>query len=218
MKTAIIIGATGLVGNKLVHLLLHDDRFNKVIVFVRRSLTLTHPKLEEHVIDFNKPASWMHLVKGDVLFSALGTTIKQAGSKDNQYKVDYTYQYQFAQAAAQNQVPTYVLVSSASANASSKLFYTRIKGELERDIKNLSFKSISIIQPGLLTGERQQERFGEKVGYVVLKAMNIIGFFQKYRPIEGRVVALALRNAGQKAAPGLHIYTLDAVFDLAVRA
>jgi len=212
MKTTIIIGATGLVGNKLVHLLLNDDQIEKVVVFVRRSLTLQHPKLEEHIIDFDKPETWMQDVKGDILFSAMGTTIKQAGSKAQQYKVDYSYQYEFAQAAAYNHVPVYALVSAASSSPDSNIFYSRIKGELERDIKSLPFKSITILQPGLLTGARQDERFGEKLGYRVLKALNTIGLFKKYRPVEGRTVALALRNAAFKASAGVHTYTLDELF------
>jgi uncharacterized protein YbjT (DUF2867 family) len=215
MKTAIIIGATGLVGNKLVHLLLNDDQIAKVIVFVRRSLTIQHEKLEERIINFDKAETWMHDVKGDILFSALGTTIKQAGTKAQQYKVDYTYQYQFAQAAALNQVPVYALVSAASSSPDSSIFYSRIKGELEREVKSLPFKSIHIIQPGLLSGARQEERFGEKLGYQVLKAVNSIGLFKKYRPIEGRTVAMALRNAAFSATPGVHTYTLDDVFKLA---
>lgn len=215
MKTAIIIGATGLVGNNLVRLLLDDDRFHIVSVFVRRSLNIQHEKLKEYIIDFDKPATWMQLVKGDVLFSAMGTTIKQAGTQANQYKIDYTYQYQFAQAAAQNQVPEYVLVSSASASPESKMFYSRMKGELERDIKNLPFKSITIVQPGLLAGSREQDRFGEKLAFRVLTAVNSVGLFKKYRPIEGRTVARALLNAGIKAVPGVHTYELESVFELA---
>ena len=125
MKTALVIGATGMVGTQLVQLLLKENRFQKVIVFTRRTLQIVNPRLEEHLVDFEKPESWQQLVKGDVFFSTLGTTLKQAGGKDGQYKVDYTYQYRFAQAAAMNKVPVYVLVSSASANPDSKIFYTR---------------------------------------------------------------------------------------------
>jgi uncharacterized protein YbjT (DUF2867 family) len=214
MKTAVIIGATGLVGNNLVQLLLHDDRFFKIIVFVRKSLQLQDNKLEEHIIDFDKPESWMHQVQGDILFSALGTTIKQAGSQDNQYKIDFTYQYTFAQAAARNQIPTYVLVSAAGARPDAKMFYSRMKGELERSVKTLPFKSINIIRPGLLHGARKEERFGESIAFKVLSAVNSIGLFKQYRPINGKTVAAALRNAGLQAQPGVHNYTLAEVFDL----
>lgn len=215
MKTALIIGATGLVGKNLVNILLKDEQFTKVVVFVRKPMDVQHEKLETHVINFDKPEQWLEDVKGDVLFSALGTTIKQAGSQANQYKIDHTYQYQFAQAAAQNQVPGYVLVSSASASPDSKIFYSKMKGELERDVKQLPFKSITILQPGLLHGNREQERFGEKFAYNVLKAINSVGILKQYRPIEGKTVAAAMRNAGLEARPGVHTFTLAKVFELA---
>lgn len=218
MKTAVIIGATGLVGNNLVQLLLHDDRFSRIIVFVRKSLQIQDNKLEEHIINFDRPESWMYLVQGDILFSALGSTIKQAGSKDNQYKIDYSYQYSFAQAAAKNQIPTLVLVSAAGANPKARIFYSRMKGELERDVKTLPFKSVNIIRPGLLHGPRKEERFGENMAYKALKAFNAIGLFKQYRPISAETVAAALRNAGLQAKPGVNDYTLTEVFDLANQA
>lgn len=215
MKTAVVIGATGLVGTQLVHLLLEDDRFKKVIVFGRRSLGINNAKLEEHLINFDTPEAWQHLVKGDVLFSTLGTTLKQAGGQNEQYKIDYLYQYQFAQAAAQNGIPVYVLVSSPSASPDSVIFYTRMKGSLERDVKKLKFQSIHSIQPGLLYGDRKEERTGEKIGFKVLNFLNKVGLTSKYRPIHGKVVAQAMINAGVAANPGVHTYTLEGVFDLA---
>ncbi|WP_026464418.1 NAD(P)H-binding protein [Adhaeribacter aquaticus] len=215
MKTAIVIGATGLVGSALVQLLLTNSKFDKVLTFGRRSADFNHPKLEEYVIDFDRPETWQHLVKGDVLFSALGTTLKQAGGQNAQYKIDFTYQYQFAEAAALNQVPVYVLVSSAGADPNSIVFYTRMKGELERQVKQLAFTSINIIQPGLLVGKRQEERTGEKVGYYVLKAVNRVGLFKSYQPIPAQTVAKAMLNAGNAAMPGTQMYALEKVFDLA---
>jgi len=214
MKTAIVIGATGLVGRELIRLLLDDNRFNKILVFSRRSLQIKNAKLGEYIIDFDKPDTWQHLVKGDVLFSALGTTLQQAGGKQAQYKIDYTYQYGFADAAARNGVPVYVLVSSASADPKSGLFYTRMKGELERDIRQLSFLSINIIQPGLLAGKRQEERLGEKLANILLSAFNAIGLFKKYCPIEGKIVAQAMVNACNAAVKGVHVYALEDVFML----
>jgi uncharacterized protein YbjT (DUF2867 family) len=215
MHTALIIGATGLVGKELVNLLLTDANFSKVVVFGRRSLNIQNEKLVEHLIDFDTPAQWQDLVKGDVLFSTLGTTLKQAGSQNAQYKVDYFYQYQFAEAASRNGVPTYVLVSSASASPDSILFYSRMKGTLELEVKKLSLKSINIIQPGLLHGHRDTERTGEKIGYSVLSALTTTGLVKKYRPIHGKVVARAMINAALSARPGAHTFTLDEVFNLA---
>src|SRR5215207_7818097 len=122
-RTAIVIGATGLVGSELVKQLLTDGRFSEIKLFGRRMTGVVHPKITEHLIDFEKPEQWRHLVKGDVVFSALGTTLKQAGSKEAQYKVDHDYQYDFAEVAAENGVTVYVLVSSAMANERSRIFY-----------------------------------------------------------------------------------------------
>lgn len=215
MKTAIVIGATGLVGTELVRILLDDNRFYRILVFTRRSLAIKNRKLEERLIDFDKPDSWHRMVKGDVLFSTLGTTIGKAGSKENQYKIDHTYQFLFAQAAAANEVPVYVLISSSGAKPSSMIFYSRMKGELERDIKQLGFVSTNILQPGLLTGNRKEERRGEKIGFTVLNALNSIGLLKRYRPIPAATVARAMVNAGVASSRGVHVHELDGVFKLA---
>ncbi|WP_299700152.1 NAD(P)H-binding protein [uncultured Pontibacter sp.] len=217
MKTALVIGATGLVGTQLVKQLLADNRFSKVIVFGRSSLGIADTKLEEHLINFDKPEDWQHLVKGDVFFSTLGTTLKQAGGHNEQYKVDYHYQYKFAEAAAQNGIPSYVLVSSSGASPDSLIFYSRMKGALEEAVKKLDFKSISIIQPGLLHGDRKEERFGEEAAYKVMHFLDKVGIAGKYKPYEDKVVAQAMINAGIAAEPGVHTYTLNQVFNLAER-
>ena len=215
MKTALVIGATGLVGYQLVKQLLVDRDFDKVVVFTRRSTGLANPKLEEHLIEFDHPEQWQHLVKGDVLFSALGTTLAKAGSKKAQYKVDHAYQFQFAAAAARNAVPVYVLVSSAGASPSSKAFYMRMKGELERDVKGLLFKSLIIMKPGPLHGKRPDKRFGENVGLAVIRFFNNLGLFKKYRPIGGDEVARAMINACKQAQPGVSSFQLGELFELA---
>lgn len=215
MKKAIVIGATGLVGSELVKLLLEDTQFNKVLVFGRRSLTIQHYKLEEKIIDFDSPEEWRHLVKGDVFFSCLGTTMKKAGNPSAQYKVDYYYQYIFAEAAAENKVPVYILVSAPGANDKSIVFYTRMKGTLEKDVKKLDFKSSYFIQPGLLHGDREEDRLGEKSAYHVLNVFNKIGIFRGYRPIHGKTVAKAMINAAVSNDTGEKTYTLKEVFQLA---
>ena len=215
MKTALVIGATGLVGSNLVNQLLLDDRFEKVVTFTRRDTGLSHEKLEENNIDFNDTESWQDLVKGDVLFSALGTTIKTAGNQDAQYLVDYTYQYNFAKAASDNGVPSIVLVSSAQASPKSRIFYSRMKGELERDIKRLAFKQIHILQPGPLEGERPENRTGEKVGVFLLHRINSMGLFKRFRPVGGDIVAKAMRTVCLKTADCPQVYVLDKLFELA---
>jgi len=218
MTTALMIGATGLVGSQLLVQLLADARFGKVVAFGRRALDVEHPKLEVRVVDFEAPESWSSLVTGDVAFSALGTTIKQAKTQEAQKKVDYDYQFAFAKAAAKNGVRCYVLVSSASANPKSRLFYSRIKGELDRDVQTLGFDRVRILRPSLLGGERKQARAGEKIGSVLLGAVNALGIARKYREIHGDVVAKAMINAAFDPEKGTRIFTLDEVFGEAERS
>lgn len=217
VHTALMIGATGLVGSQLLGQLLNDERFGKVIAFGRKKTGQSHPKLEDQIVDFDAPESWSSLVKGDVAFSSLGTTRKQAGSLAAQKKVDYDYQLAFAKAAAQNAVPAYVLVSASSANPSSSIFYTRIKGELDRDVQQLGFQRVRILRPSLLGG-RPRARVGEKLGGALLGAVNAFGIARRYREIPGEVVAKAMVNAALDPEKGTRIYTLDELFDEAERA
>lgn len=215
MKTALVIGATGLVGKELVGQLLEDGRFGRVIVLVRRSMGRSHPRLQEHLVDFNNPSTWKDLLQGDVLFSAMGTTIKKAGSQEAQYKIDYTYQYDAAQAAADNGVPTYVLVSSAGANARSRIFYSRMKGELEDAVKGLPFSFIRIIQPGILAGGREEFRLGERIGIGVMSVLGQVPGLTAYKPYHASVVARAMINAALSEEGRIRTYKLKDVFRLA---
>lgn len=213
-KTAIVIGATGLVGFQLIKLLLEDNTFDKVKVFTRKKTGLEHHKLEEHVIDFAQPMGWRDNVKGDVLFSALGTTLSKAGSKDQQYEVDYNYQYNTAVTAAANKVRDYVLVSAANANLNSSFFYPRIKGELEDAVTKLPFTTITIIQPNLLYGSRQSKRTLENIGIKTFKSLNKIGILTGSKPIHGRDVAQAMLYA-YEIANGISIHKGNDLFSLA---
>ena len=188
---ALVIGATGAVGKDLVQMLLEDDSFESVAAFVRRPLGFENPKLTVHIIDFDQPGKWGRLLEGDVLFSCLGTTIKATGSQAAQWKVDYTYQYEAAKAARENGVPTYALVSSIGASPKSKIFYTRMKGELEEAVKKLGFPACYILQPPSLI-RKGSDRFGEKAGVVILKALNAIGLMRSWTPMPTEEVAAAM--------------------------
>ncbi len=216
-KTALLLGATGLVGKALLLHLLDDDLFAEVKVFVRRSTEVEHPKLSEYFIDFDAPDNWKNLIYGDVLFSAFGTTLKNAGGKKQQYKIDYTYQFQMAKAAAENGVKEYVLVSSAGASAGSMFFYPRMKGELDRDVQQLGFKHVSLIKPSVLDGNREgAARSGESFAITWGNRLKNVPFLQKYRPIKDAIVAKAMVNAfklnGKKSSQS---YSLNEVFTLA---
>lgn len=218
MKTAIVVGASGLVGGELLRLMLRDSRFESVRVFVRASMDITHEKLEEFIVNFDELDNWKKWLKGDVLYSALGTTIRKAGSRDAQYLVDYTYQYNVAKAAAANGIGEYVLVSAAGASDKSKLFYLKMKGELEREVRKLPFETIHIVKPGMLAGGRNEVRGGEQLGATILKALSVIPGLAKLRPIEGVEVARAMINGTFRHVVGIHSYSLQEVKKLAERS
>lgn len=190
--SAILIGATGLVGSNILRLLLEDHRYDTVLVFHRRTTGISHPKLKEHIIDFDDIDSWKSKIRGDHLYSALGTTIKKAGGKDAQYKIDYTYQYEVAKIAAGNRVSGYTLVSSLGANSNSSSFYTRIKGELDEAVQKLHFSDLLILRPSFLDGDRGEFRIGERVGIAVANVVCKIPGLKKYHPIKAKVVAKAM--------------------------
>ncbi len=199
---ALVIGATGATGKQLVNLLLEDDEIHQLDIFVRRDLPLQHPKLTIHRIDFDQPEQWKSLVTGNVLFSCLGTTLKTAGSKAAQWKIDYEYQYQFARTASENKVPNFVLVSASNASAGSLLFYSRMKGQLEEEVKKLSFEKILIFKPPLLIREntdRPMEIQGEKV----IRFFNSLGMLRSQTPLHVSRLAQAMITAVKTFGNGI---------------
>ena len=192
--TANIIGATGLVGKQLIQLLLEDDNFDKVRIFVRRNSGLNHPKLKQHIVKFSESKTWRKHLKGDVLFSALGTTIVQAGNRSAQYEVDFTFNLNFAKVAKQNNITNYVLVSSINANSKSSIFYTRIKGELDDAVTKLEFEKFTILRPSSLIGNREVKRTTEIISTPIISIFTKF-ILKKYRPIKDKLVAQAMINA-----------------------
>lgn len=210
-KVANVIGASGFVGQQLVTQLLAHPEFEKVRIFIRRKSGLVHAKLDEQLIDFDLPESWKHLVKGDVLFSTMGTTIKTAKTKENQYRVDFTYQYEFAGAASENGVGAYVLVSSMGADSMSSVFYSRMKGELEEAVAKLKFRKLIIVRPSILDGDRIEKRAGEKIGLVLSRFLTRY-LFKKYRPtpvnvLAAKMISLSLEQSKDfRMVEGLEIF------------
>ena len=186
---ALVLGATGATGRELVKQLIIHPSFSSVSIFVRKKPDLEHPKLKVFEIDFSELNIYRNDVVGDVLFSALGTTLKDAGSKSKQYEVDYTYQYEFAKMASENEVNEYSLVSSYGANKKSLFFYLKMKGSLEEEIKKLSFKSIKIYQPPTLIRQSDLIRPAEKTGILVLNTLNRLGIIRSQKPLSVSVLA-----------------------------
>ena len=199
--TAIVIGATGAVGSDLVKQLRDDDSFKHVEVFARRNIYFDHPKFHVHVIDFEHSETWKNKVKGDVLFSCLGTTIKQVGSEEAQWKIDHDYQFEFAKAAHENGVKKYILVSSVGADKDSRIFYLKMKGTLEKNVKKLGIPSVVILQPpGLI--RKNSDRFGEKLLVRALQFANSIGLFKDQKPMKTETVASAMINIAKSDFEG----------------
>jgi uncharacterized protein YbjT (DUF2867 family) len=201
---AILIGATGATGSELLNLLLADNTISEVVALVRRPLSAQHPNLRTEVINFDEVQTWKHFVAGDVAFSCLGTTLKAAGSKEAQYKVDYTYQYSFARAAKENGVLKFLLVSANMASPKSRIFYSRMKGELEASIQALGFESLTIFRPGLLS-RPQTDRAGEKVSESMLTFFNRVGLLKKLAPLPVHKLARLMLVYAKQNKKGVEI-------------
>ncbi|SHF83842.1 NAD(P)H-binding protein [Chryseobacterium vrystaatense] len=208
---ALVIGATGATGKDLVKQLLNDNEFDEVDIFVRKPVAVQNDKLKVHVVNFENPDEWKDKVKGDVAFSCLGTTLKDAGSKEAQRKVDFDYQYQFAKAAKENDVDDYILVSSYGADPTSKIFYSKMKGELEEAVKQLHFTKITIFKPGMLE-RKDSERTGEVLGSRIIKFANKLGLLESQKPLPTDILAKAMINSSKIKSNGYSSIKLGNIF------
>ncbi len=191
---AIVIGATGSTGKFLVDELLSNADYTNIEIFVRKPTGMENPKLKEHVIDFSKINNYKDIIVGDIIFSCLGTTLKAAGSKENQRKIDFDIPVTFAGLAKENGVSSFVLLSSYGASSQSKVFYSQLKGKLEEKISELNFEQYIIFRPGLLL-RPGTNRFAEKVMVKMLNAVNAVGLFTKFKPLPTNVLARKLAKA-----------------------
>ncbi len=192
---ALVIGGTGLTGKILIEKLLADERCDHIIAPVRKEIISDNPKLEYRKIDFK--FSEMEEFEGDVAFSCLGTTMGHAGSRDNFRLVDHSYNLNFARACSGSGVRKFIIISAIGANSRSRVFYSRIKGELEDDLRDLNFDSLVIIRPSLLEGPREQFRLSELISRKIMKIINpvLIGNLRKYRSVKVEDVADAMISA-----------------------
>lgn len=211
---ALVIGATGSTGEFLVDELLADKNYESVTIFVRRATNKKHPKLVEEIVDFSNINNYKNLIVGDVIFSCLGTTLKAAGSKENQKKIDFDIPATFARLARENGVSSFVLLSAYGATSKSKVFYSKIKGELEDSIAEINFEQYIIFKPGLLL-RANSDRFGEYAMAKILKAVNSIGLFKKFKPLPTDLLAKKLAKSPKVLPKGTSIIGLDKIFSFA---
>ncbi|AGA68681.1 putative nucleoside-diphosphate sugar epimerase [Desulfitobacterium dichloroeliminans LMG P-21439] len=207
-KSALLIGASGLVGAKLLGLLLNDSEYEKVIIFVRKSLELKHPKVEEVVLEFDELAQYKVYFKVNDVFCCLGTTIKKAGTQEAFKKVDVEYPLEIAGIAKEMGAEKFLVISSMGANARSKVFYSRMKGILEQELEKIGMGSLHIFRPSLLLGDRKEFRVGESVSSLISKGLPFLfaGSLRKYKPIGAETVAKGMVLAAQSEAEGVFIH------------
>lgn len=208
---ALIIGATGATGKDLVNILLSDPAYTEVVAFVRRPGGIIHSKLTEVLTNFEKLEDVAGRITGDVVFSCLGTTLKDAGSKDKQWHIDYEIPLEFVTIARNNNVPKMVLLSAYGAKSSARVFYSMMKGKLEEAIDSLSFHQYIIFRPGMLQ-RKGTTRLAERITNVLLKALNGMGLIRKFRPLPTSVLAEKLAKAPKVLTMGNHTIELDKIF------
>lgn len=218
-KTALIAGASGLVGGHLLRCLLESPAYDRVVALVRRPLSVTHPRLEQRTIDFDQLEQQAGEIRADDLFCCLGTTIKKAGSQAAFRKVDYHYPVALARLAARQGARQYLIVTAMGADPRSSIFYNRVKGEVEEAVKGLGLPAVHIFRPSLLLGERAEHRAREAIASVIAQVVNplMVGPLRKVRAIPGQTVAEAMHNAAQKELTGTYIYPSAVIWDLARR-
>jgi uncharacterized protein YbjT (DUF2867 family) len=210
-RKAILVGATGLVGGHLLHLLLNDPAYEQVTALVRRPLLMNNDKLAQRVVDFERLEETSGDWEADDVFLCLGTTIAVAGSRESFHRVDHDYTVEVARLAKKRGAVRAGLVSSIGAAVGASSFYLRVKGETERDVEGLGFASLEIARPSLLVGERKEKRRGEAAGIAVTRAVSfaMVGALRAYRPIGADRVAAGLLRAVLAGDLGRHVRAYD---------
>src|SRR6187401_944412 len=213
--TATLVGATGLIGSYLLEELLNDPWFDTVRILIRRPLDITHPKLEKKIVDFNDSDSLLvALSNSDVLFCTIGSTMKKViGDKEAYRKIDFDIPVKLARFCKMTNCEKFILVSSAGANSKSRNFYQRLKGETDEAVKSVGLKTVHIMRPSLLLGERKEFRPGENIGKAVMTSLSFI-IPEKYKAIQGKDVAKVMASLAKKDEEGVFIHENSEIRDL----
>ncbi|HLA64686.1 MAG TPA: NAD-dependent epimerase/dehydratase family protein [Rhodothermales bacterium] len=216
-RTALLLGATGLVGGHLLDRLAADGRWGRVVTLGRRPMEAVGARHEHHVVDFERLADSADAFRADDVFCALGTTIRQAGSQTAFRRVDLDYPFLAAQMARHGGARQFLLVSALSADANSRIFYSRIKGQLEVLVGEVGFDSVGLFRPSFIVGERAEKRSGEGVASGVLTVLRpvLVGPLRKLRPNPADTIAQAMVAVAARPRPGVHVYSADRLEGLA---
>lgn len=207
-RTALLLGASGLVGRHTLDRLAADGRWGRVVTLGRRPLPTASATHEDHVVDFDRLDEQAELFACDDLFCALGTTMKQAGSEEAFRRVDLEIPFEAAQLAHSQGATQILLVSALGADPGSRIFYNRTKGEAERAVEEVGFEAVQVLRPSLLTGDREETRLGERVGELALylAAPVLVGPLRSLRPTPAEAVARALVALAAARPTGVHVY------------
>lgn len=210
-KTALIVGATSLVGKELLNVLIASDQYDKIILWTRRPLGIQHWKVEEKQIDFAMLATYEIHEGVDHLYCCLGTTIKKAGTQEGFKTVDFAYPLILAKKAKEVGVQQFIIISSMGAAVNSRSFYSRTKGEMEEALLALDLVGLQIVRPSLLLGKREEFRMGEQMATLLASCIGflLIGSLKKYKPIPATAVAYAMYQVANQEMAGNYIYESD---------
>jgi uncharacterized protein YbjT (DUF2867 family) len=202
---ALLIGASGLIGKQCLNLLLTDTYYSEVEIWVRKSLSISHPKLKERIVDFDTMDA--QTTEARSVFCCLGTTIKRAGSQEAFVKVDHDYVLSLAGVARKSGAHNFLVISSIGANPASENFYLRTKGTMEDDVKAVGIPAVSILRPSFLMGHRDEKRTGETIAKAIMTIFGfmLVGGLRKYRGILDTVVAKAMIHLSKQELIGFNI-------------
>ncbi|HET6764909.1 MAG TPA: oxidoreductase [Longimicrobiaceae bacterium] len=212
-RTAVVLGATGLVGGHCLRLLLEERAYARVHVLTRRTLHQSHPRLVEHVVDFDRLEDRAEALLGEDVFCCLGTTIARAGSQEAFRRVDHDYPLAAARLARKQGARHFLVVTAMGADAGSRIFYNRVKGETEDELRALGYPGLVILRPSLLMGTREEPRRAEEWGKRLSAVIGplFIGPLAKYRPIQAEVVARAMVRAAERDPRGVRVMESDEI-------
>ena len=210
-RTALLAGATGLVGTHVLQELLAADTWSHVVTVGRRTVSLRHDKLEQRVLDLSVIEAHADLPRADDVFCCLGTTIKQAGSQDAFRRVDHDFVVGLARAGLRIGATQFLLVSAIGADPESRVFYSRVKGEAEAAVRALPYRAVQIFRPGLLLGKRSEFRLGERIAMLAVPLLHpfLLGALRRYHSIDAGDVARAMVSIAREAPRGPNVWEYD---------